>query len=225
MKRIFLVSLMLIPFAVSSSALDKAELDAQIRKIQNKFEAMQANPEKRVPADMLRKAQAIIMLDRTKAGFIFAFEGGGGVALAKNGDAWSAPAFYKANEASLGFQIGGQQSFVVILLMSTNATRYLTESMMDVGGEASGTAGGASASEQGKISPTEPSVLVYDERKGLYGGAALKGGAIKPDEKANWVYYGYVFTPREILFERKAKPSERAIELAGKLNEQAKASK
>ena len=91
---------------------------------------MQAKPDKRIPAENLRKALGIILLDRTKAGFIFAYQGGGGLAMVKDAKSgrWSPPAFLTANEASLGVQIGGQQSFVVILLMNTNATHALTES-------------------------------------------------------------------------------------------------
>jgi lipid-binding SYLF domain-containing protein len=48
------------------------------------FQAMQARPDKRVPAEVLGKARAIILLDRTKAGFVFAYQGGGGVAMVKD---------------------------------------------------------------------------------------------------------------------------------------------
>jgi len=60
-------------------------------------------------------------------------------------ETWSPAALLKANEASLGFQVGGQQSFVVILLMTTNATRSLADGEIDFGGEARGTAGNSSA--------------------------------------------------------------------------------
>jgi lipid-binding SYLF domain-containing protein len=110
-------------------AASKAELDSVLHKITTKFNALQAKPDKAIPAETLGKAQGMVLLNRTKAGFIFAFQGGGGAALVKDPKSgkWSAPAFLKATEASLGFQIGGQQSFVVILLMSTNATRILTD--------------------------------------------------------------------------------------------------
>ena len=75
---------LLLGFAVSTLAADKAELDNRLRSLTAKLESLQNKPDKRIPAENLRKAQGIILLDRTKAGFIFAFQGGGGVALVKD---------------------------------------------------------------------------------------------------------------------------------------------
>lgn len=215
----------LLSFAASALALDKAELDQRIHTLTAKLEAMQLKPEKSIPAEHLAQAQGIILLDRTKAGFLFAYQGGSGVALVKDAktEKWSPAAFLAANEASLGFQIGGQQSFFVILLMNTNATRLLTEPNFEFGGEARGTAGDASTGAEGTVTSAERSVLVYDDRKGFYGGAAIKGGAISPDDEANRIYYGQFLAMNDILFEKKVKPTETASALATKLTEYSKA--
>src|SRR5215831_7121211 len=125
MKTLFAMLLVLsLPWG--ARALDKTDLDQKAQKLLTKFDAMQAKSEKRVPADILAKAKAIILLDRTKAGFIFAYQGGGGLAMAKDKKGkWSPIAFLKADEASLGFQIGGQQSFLVILLMTEESAKTL----------------------------------------------------------------------------------------------------
>jgi len=210
---------MVLSLAVSAQALDKAELDGRIRNLANKFEAMQAKPDKRIPAETLRRAQGLILLDRTKAGFVFAFQGGGGVAMVKDPAtrAWSAPAFVSANEASLGLQIGGQQSFMVILLMNTNAARKLTEGSFDFGGEASGTAGNSTGGVEGSISSNEQLAIVYGDSTGLYGGVAIKGGSLTPDSNADIVYYGQYLTASEILFGHAVKPSDTAAQLARKI--------
>ncbi|MSU56904.1 MAG: hypothetical protein EXS35_01750 [Pedosphaera sp.] len=221
MKKIFslLVSLCL---TLPVLAGDKAQLDNQLRKLTAKFEAMQAKPDKAIPAETLRKAQGVVLLDRTKAGFIFAFQGGGGVAMVRDAKSsnWGPAAFLTATEASLGFQVGGQQSFIVILLMNTNATRLLTDGDIEFGGEARGTAGNSTAGAEGVVKPV-PSVLVYDDRKGLYGGAALKGGAISPDDDANTVYYGQYAPLKDILHDKKFKPSDVTKELIGKIEQAA----
>jgi SH3 domain-containing YSC84-like protein 1 len=190
-----------------------------------KFEVMQSKPDKRIPAENLRKAKGIILLDRTKAGFIFAFQGGSGLAMVKDVTTgqWSPPAFVSASEASLGFQIGGQQSFVAILLMNTNATRALTDSSFDFGGEASGTAGNSPGKAEATTSSDDKaSIRVYGDSTGLFGGAAIKGGDISPDSSANVAYYGEPLSPKEILFSKKPKPSETALALVQKITQAAK---
>ena len=220
-RTIVTLSLLLLGFASSALALDKAALDNRIRKLTAKFESMQQKPDHRIPPETLRKAHGIILLDRTKAGLVFAYQGGSGVALVRDPKShkWSPPAFLEANEASLGFQLGGEQAFYAILLMNTNVTRLLTEPSFEFGGEARGTAGNESAGAKGTVTSTEQQVLVYDDRKGLYGGASIKGGAIGPDSEANRVYYEEPFSMLEILFGKKVKPTETAAALAAKLDE------
>jgi SH3 domain-containing YSC84-like protein 1 len=223
--RFLTTTFLLLGLAVPALAVDKANLDKLIVKLTTKFDQLQGKTDRRVPAENLRKAQGIILLDRTKAGFVFAFEGGGGVAMVKDAKtgAWSPPVFLRASEASLGLQAGGQQSFVVILLMHTNATRALTDSSFKFGGEASGTAGNSSGKAEGTVgSDTQPLMLYYTDAEGLYGGVAVKGGTLSSDAEANIAYYGQYWTAKEILFEKKAKPSERATALAQKITQASK---
>jgi lipid-binding SYLF domain-containing protein len=221
------LGLMVLGVAASALALDKVELDNRVRFLTAKFEVLQQSPAKSIPAETLSKARGIVLLDRTKAGFVFAYQGGAGVAMVKDEKSgqWSPVTFLTANEASLGFQLGGQQSFVVILLMDTNAVHMLTEPKFQFGGEARGTAGDSSAGVEGEAVPQEPSVLVFDDRRGLYGGASIKGGSIAPDVKANIIYYGQALTTSELLFENKVKPTEAAVALAGRIAASSKLAK
>jgi len=198
-----------------SKADQRSELDGRIFDLTAKFEQLQQQPDRHIPADVLRQARGIILMDRTRAGFLFAYQGGSGVAMAKDPETgkWSAPAFLMANEASLGFQIGAEQNFIVILLMSSNATRFLTDPNFEFGGEASGTAGEVSAGAGRTISDAERPVLVYSSHKGLYGGAAIKGNALSPDENANQIYYGQWLSMKEILFDKKVQPTSTSAKL------------
>jgi lipid-binding SYLF domain-containing protein len=220
--RFLITVLLLLGLTAPARAVDKADLDKLIRRITTKFQIMQAKSDKRIPAEKLRDAKGIILMDRTKAGFLFAFESGGGLAMVKDAKSgsWSAPAFMRANEASLGLQIGGQQSFVVILLMNTNATHAVADSNINFGGEASGTAGNAAGKADGTVpSDTGQVVMVYSDSTGLYGGVSIKGGDLSPDTEANVTYYGQSLTPKEILFEQKVKPSDTAIALAQQISQ------
>jgi len=221
--KIILAIITLLSLAGPAVAVDKPSLEQKVRKLSLKFDALQAKPDKRVPADVLAKAKAIILMDRTKAGFIFAYQGGGGVAMAKdNKGKWSPVAFIKADEASLGFQIGGQQTFFVILLMNDESAKTLIwDSTIEIGGEARGTAGDNSAGVEGKVEDVQRSVMVYDDRHGLFGGAAVKGGAISPDVDANLVYYDAAASMNDILFEKKFKATDTAVTLANKIDQYA----
>jgi len=204
-------------------AASQPELDRRVMKLTTKFDALQRKSDKRVPPDLLAKAKGIILLDRTRAGFIFAYQGGSGVAMVKDAMGnWSPAAFLTANEASLGFQVGGEQNFYVILLMTTNAAAALAESRIDFGGEARGTAGNETGSAEGKFSSSEHPVIVYSDSAGLFGSAAIKGGAIGPDEDANFTYYGKAVTMHDILFDNEVKAGPTAQDLAKRIAEAAK---
>ena len=64
----------------------------------------------------------------------------------------------------------------------------------------------------GKVSSNEQPVLIFDDRQGLFGGAAVKAGAITPDEKANRVYYDQAVSMQDILFQQAVKPTAAAPE-------------
>ena len=214
-------AVLLIGLAGSTQAVDRAELDYRIRKLSFKLQEMQAKPDKRIPPQVLSDAKGIILLERTKAGFLFAYQGGNGVVLVRDAQSgrWGPPAFISANEASLGFQIGGQQSFVAIVLMNTNAIRRLADGVFDFGGDARGTAGNVSTGAGASMSSTEPLAVVYSDTAGLYGGVSLRGDALSPDSNANVAYYGQYLTAPEILFEHKVQLSPAATELAQKLDQ------
>ncbi len=219
-----LLALLTLGFTASAWATDKMELDNEIRTLTGKLVSLQSKPAKAIRPQLLNKARGIVLLNRTKAGFIFAYQGGGGVVMVKDDQSnkWSAPAFVKANEASLGFQVGGQQSFVVILLMTTNAVQAVIDSKFDFGGEASGTAGNASGGVDGTVSSADVPVLVFADREGLYGGAAIKGNAVTPSVSDNFIYYEASVTMREILLDKKVKAPEAAQALANQLVEYSK---
>ncbi len=226
--RKLLVMLTVLSVTVGSAmAASRSELDDRIRKLTYKFEEMQSKPDKAIPAKILANAKGILLLDRTKAGFIFGFQGGAGVAMVrdvKTGE-WGAPAFYNANEGSIGFQIGGQQTFMVMLLMNTNAVRSLVSDAGEAGGEAEGTAGDSSTNAGETYREDDQAVLVYSDTKGLYGGAVIKGGAVSPNEKDNMRYYGEYLIVEEILFKKKVEPTEMSKELAERIEKYAKEKK
>ena len=209
--------MLVLGLAGHALAIERSDLDYRIRLLTAKFEAMQARPETAIPPDVLQNVRGVILMERTKAGLVFAFEGGGGVAMVKddaNATGWSPVAFMGASQLSLGFQAGAEEGFYAILLMDDSSTHLLTSPNYEYGSEARGTAGDASGGAGSAISPLRPHVLVYSDRSGLYGGADLTAGGIVPDDKANFIYYGRAWTMSDILFDNKVEPSEPALALA-----------
>lgn len=221
MKKMLMV-LGVVVLTFSAMAVEKADLDKRIRTIISKLDEMQAKSDKRIPGNLLGKAHGIILMDRSKGGLVFGYENGYGVALTKDAKSgkWSSVAFVNSHEGSFGAQVGGQQSFVAILLMTTNAALTLIDPKVDFGGQAQGTAGNDSSTED-SVEASKP-VMIFSDRKGLYGGATVKGGTISPNYEDNRIFYGESHSMEEILFKRKAKPTELVNELTKKLTEYSK---
>jgi len=221
MKRYILTTLVL-GLAATTMAQSKGELDDRVRKLMASFDSLQANAQSRIPADKLKKALGVIVMDRTKGGFIFGYEQGFGVAMVKSkGGDWSPFSFMNSHEGSFGAQIGGKNTFCVILLMNEAARDRLTNPQVSFGGEAAGT-GGSNSDGVGSNFTEDPPVIVFGTSKGLYGGATIKGGQVAAEDKANQNYYGEYYSIKDILFENKVKRSETATEFAKKFEAVAK---
>ncbi|MCB1128112.1 MAG: lipid-binding SYLF domain-containing protein, partial [Verrucomicrobiae bacterium] len=197
--------------AVTAFAQSQSKLDNRVRKLMAQFEALQADSEARIPAEKLNKAKGVILMERTKGGFIVGYEQGFGVAMVKGDDGWSPFAFMNSHEGSFGAQIGGKSTFSVILLMNDAARDRLVNPKVSFGGEAAGT-GGSSTGGVGDSFTQEPPVLVFGQAKGLYGGAVVKGGSVAADDKANENYYGRFYSTKDILFDGKVEAPETARE-------------
>ena len=194
MKIRVLMGLLFLGLAGSALAASKESCDRRIHNMIAKLESLQDKKEKAIPAEQLRKAQGIILIDRTKAGIIFAYQGGNGVALVRNEKTheWGPAVFVSGSEASLGLLGGGEQTFYAILLMDRESFRMVKDSNFEFGGKVRGTAGQTSAGEKGTVSSANPVVLGACCRNttGFYGGAEVSGDSINPEDGANKAYYG-----------------------------------
>src|SRR3974377_2300779 len=101
MKKI-VICLMAVFTAGAAFCDEKAERDTETKTLSAKLGVMQSKSDKAIPAAELQKAVGVVLLDRIKAGFGFAYEGGGGVALlrAPKGKNWGQPAFLASNNGN-----------------------------------------------------------------------------------------------------------------------------
>jgi SH3 domain-containing YSC84-like protein 1 len=222
MKTTIMIGLMLSGLVSAALAIEPVELDNRIRSLSDKFEAFQHRPDNGIPPETLRKAQGIILLETVKGGLGVGYQGGSGVAMVKNAKQkqWSPVAFLKVNQATLGLQVGGEQNFYIILLMTTNSAWRLIDPKIEFSAGASGTAGDTTGGVATKT-PAEQELLVYKDRVGLYGGAIVKVGGISCDAEANRVYYAQEVSMRDILFDHKVQPSATGSRLAGEIHSSA----
>lgn len=156
-------------------------------------------------ADMRRKlAQAkgvFIVPQLLKASFIIGGEGGSGLLLAKTGNGWSQPAIYTMGAGSIGLQIGGEASEVMLLLMSDRAVEAILKNEFKLGADATVAAGPVGAGiEAATTTNLGADILSYSKSKGLAAGVSVEGAVITARHSRNQNYYGRSAHPRDILY-------------------------
>ena len=223
----FFATILAASVALPALAESKNKIDAQVRDLTDYFEKVQKDADTAVPAEILSKADGLIIMRTYKAGFIFGVAGGHGVAIVKNETTgkWGPVGFVKSGEGSFGFQAGGQRSDMILVLMNSTGVKVLTEPNFKIGVDVRATVGPKSAGDQANLKTDDTPVLVYSDTKGVYGGASLQTGGIFPDSGENEDYYGKKLTMTEILVDGKVEPTEAAKLLAGKIEEYAKPAK
>lgn len=156
-------------------------------------------------ADMRRQlanAKGVLVLPQLiKASFIFGGEGGSGLLLAKTAGTWSQPANYTLAAGSVGFQIGGEVSEVMLLLMSNRAVEAILRNEFKLGADASVAAGPVGGGiEASTTTNLGADILSYSRSKGLAIGVSLEGAVITARHARNEAYYGRSAHPRDILY-------------------------
>jgi lipid-binding SYLF domain-containing protein len=178
--------------------------------------------DKGIPQDLIDRAQCVVVVPGLKkAGFIIGGKFGRGfVACRKPGNhaGWTAPAAVRIEGGSVGFQIGGSEQDVILLVMNPSGQNKLLQSKFTIGGEATAAAGpvGRDATAQ-TDAQMHAEILSYSRSRGLFAGIALQGATLRPDEDANKELYGRALANREILSGSVAAPAA-ASSFEGALN-------
>ncbi len=159
--------------------------------------------DKGIPQDLLDRAHCVVVVPgMKKAGFIVGAKYGRGFAACRHSDGrgWSAPAGIRVEGGSFGFQIGGSETDIILLVMNDGGMRHLLSDKFTVGAEGTVAAGpigrNATAQTDAKLSAE---MLSYSRARGLFAGIALDGATLRPDGETNRELYGRDATNREIL--------------------------
>jgi len=159
-------------------------------------------PDKGIPRDLLEKAECVgVFPDVKKAAFIVGGEWGSGVftCRAKDGK-MGAPAFFKMGGPSVGWQFGGQEADLVLLIMNPEGVNKLLQDKFSIGGEASAAAGPVGRTAQaGTDLQLHAQILSWSRSRGLFAGVSLEGMVIKPDKSSTADLYGKEIDAKEIL--------------------------
>jgi lipid-binding SYLF domain-containing protein len=195
-----------------SGAVFAAETDQgrRVEKAADVFNEIMGTPDKGIPQDLLEKAQCIVIVpDLKKGAFIVGAKYGKGVVSCRRADGkWSAPGSIRIEGGSVGFQIGGEVTDVVAIVMNKRGMDKLLGDKFTLGGEGEVAAGpvGRAASAQTDAKMTAE-ILSYSRNKGLFAGLSLSGATLRPDSKDNEELYGKPLSNREILTGNVAPPA------------------
>ncbi|MGK9169439.1 lipid-binding SYLF domain-containing protein [Inquilinus limosus] len=151
----------------------------------------------------IRGAKAVLIApELLRGGFIVGGRGGNAVMLVRLPDGnWSYPAFYGIGGGTLGLQIGGQVSQLVLTIMTDKGLRAVEQSSFTVGADLSGslfTLGAGVGASTGLN--TNADMYAFSQNKGLFAGGTLDGTVISEDQGMNDAYYGFG-TPARIIFQ------------------------
>jgi lipid-binding SYLF domain-containing protein len=213
----FLLLLLVSPLAVAAKRSDEVE---RLRRATEVFTEIMGTPDKGIPGDLLDKAECVsIVPGLKKAGLGLGGKYGKGMVMCRQGKRWSAPSFVTIEGGSVGFQIGVQQTDVVMLIMNRKGVDKLIGDKFTVGADASVAAGpvGRDASAQTNAR-LDAEILTYSRAKGLFAGVALNGATFRPDKDGNRDFYGKDLAPRAILLEGAVPLPEEAKPLAAALS-------
>lgn len=224
MKLLKTVSLLATPLALCIPMLaDTAAKDSQERlhEAATVFSEVTSAPDKGIPADLIERAKCVVIVPGLKKGaFIVGAKYGKGFISCRGADdgAWSAPAAVRVEGGSVGFQIGGSETDVVMLVMNDAGARKLLESKFTLGGEGEVAAGPvgrtASANTDAKMTAE---ILSWSRSRGVFAGVSLQGATLRENEEDNEAMYGRKISNKEIVTKRQQK-TPAADELISMLN-------
>jgi SH3 domain-containing YSC84-like protein 1 len=199
----FLLSMCtLLPTAGPRLWADDAEPVRRLDEAATVFSEIMASPDKSIPRDLLDKSECIVIVPGMKKGafIVGAKYGKGYISCRREHRGWSAPGTVRIEGGSFGFQIGGSETDVVLLVMNERGADRLLQSKFTLGGEGEVAAGpvGRDASAQTDAKMTAE-ILSWSRTRGVFAGIALTGATLRQDLDDNEMLYGRKLENREIV--------------------------
>jgi len=208
--RTFLATTLVTTLALTPLLAADEEPARRLSDAASVFAEIMEAPDKGIPLDLLEKAHCIVIVPELKtAAFVVGGKYGKGyVSCRQKGNAgWSAPATVRIEGGSVGFQIGGSSTDLIMLVMNERGAQKLLESQFTVGGEVSVAAGPvgrtATAQTDGQL---HADILSWSRSRGLFAGVALQGATLREDLDDNATLYGSRMRNQDIVTNGVAAP-------------------
>lgn len=195
---------------VASAASNDGEPARRLRESAAVFREVMAASDKGIPQDLLEKSHCVVIVPGLKTGaFVVGGKYGKGYISCrkKSGKGWSAPAAVRIEGGSVGFQIGGSSTDLIMLVMTARGADKLLSSKFTLGAEGSIAAGplGRTATAQ-TDAQMKAEILSWSRSQGLFAGLALDGATLREDLSDNAALYGAKLDNRSIVTSGRAAP-------------------
>ena len=191
-----------VPAIADDDKSDKAKRVDLVQDAEQVLRDSVTAPDKRIPKELLEKAECIGVFPKVKKGaFVVGGEYGKGVFTCRKPDGtMSAPAFFSIGGPSVGFQAGGSSTDLVLLIMNEKGVDYLLKDKFTLGGEAAAAAGPVGRNAQAMTDAMmHAQILSWSRSRGAFLGASLEGMVVNSKEDANLEFYGKPLKARQIL--------------------------
>src|ERR1700720_3686342 len=206
-----------------ASAADQTKDDERLRNSGTVLKEILDVPDS-IPQELLDKADCVVVFPSVlKAAFIVGGSYGRGAMSCRKGEnftgPWGAPTMMALEGGSFGFQIGGEATDFVLLVMNESGARGILASKVKLGGDASVAAGPVGRDSSAETDATLRSeILSYSRARGLFAGVSLEGSTIRPDNGDNSRVYGRKLPARDIVLSGKIPVPAAAQQLISTLN-------
>jgi SH3 domain-containing YSC84-like protein 1 len=209
LKRILIVAAVALLVTVPAVASDREDDVKRTHEAAEVFKEIMSTPDHGIPHDLLKSAKCIAIIPGdVKFAFIFGGNYGRGVATCRTGHGWSAPMFLAIDGGSVGYQIGGSSTDLVMLFMNDHALKSLLGDKFKLGGDASVAAGPVGrTAEAGTDVKLTAEILSYSRAKGIFAGVALDGAVVQADKSGDKAMYGDDVDRHDILSGKVAAPA------------------
>jgi SH3 domain-containing YSC84-like protein 1 len=201
LKRLLIVTALGLLVNLNAVASDREDDVKRTHKAAQVFKEIMNTPDKGIPQELLESVKCIAIIPGdVKFAFIFGGNYGRGLATCRTGHGWSAPMFVAIEGGSVGYQIGGSSTDLVMLFMNDHALQSLLSDKFKIGADASVAAGPvgrhASADTDVKL---KAEILSYSRAKGVFAGVSLDGAVVQADKSGDEAMYGEHVDRHEIL--------------------------